>query len=297
MYECGMHGCKDTIDINNDLDTFGGPYEIENDTEHDPQLDDVIIIRRETQTVRAVEALNGGERWNFSVGTHELELIKSVNCHNRPYNDYDQHLLDLELKVIVPEGIVCAVHKHTPNVILWQHKFNHPIVNAWKNNKDDLVKLDLFSYTHLPFGDNTADGLSPAVYVAMYEKQLYIQESDQLRRSAALKSLKYLESLKIPWKPYPVTTSEYAMLEGGLNSDEQSVTALSVLHGSEYVNGNGFYLFSNKQTKQQMVCEHNVTKSKEINDDEAEEVDVDKFPVLDDDTPTQVLIVSLWFWW
>lgn len=300
MYECGMNGCKDTNEVNNELDPYGGPYEIENDVEHDPLLDDVIIIRRETQTVRAVEAINGGERWNFSVGTHELELIKSGNCHNRPYSEYDQTLLDLELKVIVPEGIVCAVHKHTPNVVVWQHKFSHPIVNAWKNSKDDLVKLDLFSYTHLPFAENNApnvDGLSPAVYVAMYEKQLYIQESDRLRRTATLKNLKYLESLKIPWKPYPVTTSEYAMLEGDLNSDEQesSVTALSVLHGSEYVNGNGFYLFSNIKTKKEMVCEHNKTKSKKNGDDDEEEEN--NFSVIDDDTPTKVLIVSLWFWW
>lgn len=296
MYECSINGCKDTTDFNNDLDQYGGPYEIEDETEHDPQLDDIIIIRRETQTVRAVEALNGGERWNFSVGTHELELIKSGDCHRRPYSEHDRTLLDLELKVVVPEGIVCAVNKHTPNVVLWQYKFSHPIVNAWKNSNDDLVKLDLFSYKHLPFGFNdvpTLDDSSPTVYIAMYEKQLYIQESDKLRGHATLDNLKYLESLKIPWNPFPVTTSEFALIEGGINSEEEydsSVTALSVLHGSEYVNGNGYYLFSNVKPRKVMVCEHNLTNTSEDGHEE-------ETPFVDDDTTAKVLIVSLWYWW
>lgn len=294
-----MHGCKDTTDFNNDVDQYGGPYEIEEELEHE-QLDDIVIIRRETQTVRAVEAVNGGERWNFSVGTHELELIKSGDCHKRPLSADDQVLLDLELKVIVPEGVVCAVHKHTPNVILWQHKFNHPIVNAWKNANDEIVKLDLFSYTHLPFDINDAPNLagsSPTVYVAMYEKQLYIQESDKLRRDAALKNIKYLESIKIPWKPHAVTTSEFAMIEGSLSNEEKadsSVTALSVLHGSEYVNGNGFYLFSNVKAKEPLICDHNSSDNGVGKEDEEEGYES---PFIDEETPATVLIVSLWFWW
>lgn len=297
MYECSMQGCKDTLDFNNELDQYGGPYEIEN--EHlDPQLDDIIIIRRETQTVRAVEPFKGSERWNFSVGNHELELLKSGDCHNRPYSEHDETLLDLELKVIIPEGIVCAVNKHTPNVILWKYQFSHPIVNAWKNSKDELVKLDLFSYAHLPFGINEApmDGLAPAVYVAMYEKQLYIQESDRIKRADGKRKLKYLETLKIPWKPYSVPTPEFAMIEGSLSSEDHektSATALSVLHGSEYVNGNGYYLFSNVKDKR--ICDKNSTKSNDRDEEEAEEAYA--FPLVDDDTPTKVLIVSLWFWW
>lgn len=305
MYECSIDGCKDTVGDTKDLDQYGGRYKIENDPS-DPQLDDVIIIRRETQTVRAVEALSGNERWNFSVGTHQLELMKSGDCHNRPYSDQDQAVLDLELKVIVPEGIVCAVHKHTPNVILWQYQFNHPIVNAWKNSNDNLVKLDLFSYTHLPFGVNAAsmDGLTPTVYVAMYEKQLYIQESDIVKESGTMKGSKFYDTLKIPWKPFSISSPKFAMIQGTIegtveseNNEETSVTALSVLQGSEYVNGNGYYLLASIQVaraKGELICDPNLTKS---HDDDEEEEEAYEFPVVDDDTPTQVLIVSLWFWW
>ncbi|KAG4065140.1 hypothetical protein HA402_007537 [Bradysia odoriphaga] len=294
MYECSVEGCKDTIDYGNELDRYNGPYKIGHE-QHDPQLDDIIVVRRDTQTVRAFEPISGGERWNFSVGTHQLELLKSGDCHNRPYSDRDQVLLDLELKVIVPEGIVCAVHKHTPNTVLWQYKFSHPIVNAWKNSNDDLVKLDLFSYNHLPFGINTMDGLAPAVYVAMYEKQLYIQESDEVKPFAEMKKLKYLESqVKIPWKPFSITSSEFAMIEGTIQSedqDETDVTALSVLQGSEYVNGNGYYLFSHVKPKRPMICDSNATKSI----DDGEQANALPVPV-DDDTPA-MLMVSLWFWW
>lgn len=85
-------------------------------------FDEIVVVRRQTQTVRAVESRTGGERWNFSVGHHELQVLKPENCHARAFSDVDTELLDLQLKVIVPEGIVCAVKKGAPNVVLWKHK-------------------------------------------------------------------------------------------------------------------------------------------------------------------------------
>ena len=37
------------------------------DGEEGESLDDVIVVQRETQTVRAVEPRSGQEKWNFSV--------------------------------------------------------------------------------------------------------------------------------------------------------------------------------------------------------------------------------------
>ena len=48
-YECTIDGCK----------KFDG--------EEGESLDDVIVVQRETQTVRAVEPRSGQEKWNFSV--------------------------------------------------------------------------------------------------------------------------------------------------------------------------------------------------------------------------------------
>lgn len=119
LYECSMHGCQNTTDLNiEDAEIHGPPrsHEIE---EHDPLLDDIVVVRRQTQTVRAVEPRTGAERWNFSVGHHQLEVLKPTDCHDKTTLET---LLDLELKVIVPEGIVCAFKKSTPDVLLWQHK-------------------------------------------------------------------------------------------------------------------------------------------------------------------------------
>ena len=48
-YECTIDGCE----------KFDG--------EEGESLDDVIVVQRETQTVRAVEPRSGQEKWNFSV--------------------------------------------------------------------------------------------------------------------------------------------------------------------------------------------------------------------------------------
>lgn len=61
-------------------------------------------------------------RWNFSVGQHELSFISDTadNCHQKsavPAELSD----DSELKVIVPEGLICSVDKSTGEII-WKHK-------------------------------------------------------------------------------------------------------------------------------------------------------------------------------
>lgn len=125
VYECSLHGCKNTTELDVvDTERHGPPreFKLEEDREHDPLLDDIVVIRRETQTVRAVEPRTGGERWNFSVGHHELEILKPHDCHNRPQSPLDHTLSSLQLKVIVPDGIVCAVDKDDPTVVLWQYK-------------------------------------------------------------------------------------------------------------------------------------------------------------------------------
>lgn len=124
LYECSSAGCKNGTGLDDEEVNHGGPraYKIEEETHHDPLTDDIIVVRRQTQTVRAVEPRTGGERWNFSVGHHELEILRASDCHGQMPNEKQNSWLDLDLKVIVPEGIVCAVRKETPTEIVWQHK-------------------------------------------------------------------------------------------------------------------------------------------------------------------------------
>lgn len=133
LYECTMHGCKNGTEAETATDNFNDTHETNNNEikttsvseipDHNALLDDVIVVRRSTQTVRAVEPRTGHEKWNFSIGHHELDMLRSEDCRSNAMDaELDKTLLDLELKVIVPEGVICAVRKSTPTVILWKHK-------------------------------------------------------------------------------------------------------------------------------------------------------------------------------
>lgn len=141
LYECSMHGCVNATDnelnrnatktVEEDDDVIIEDGDNEKDDingnngymrEHDPLIDDVIVIRRQTQTVRAIETRTGAERWNFSVGQHELDLIRPAECHERKFSNMDLAILNLDIKVIVPEGVICAFNKMEPTVMLWKYK-------------------------------------------------------------------------------------------------------------------------------------------------------------------------------
>lgn len=78
IYECSMRGCINSTDI--DADSVDNVNDLPNETvpKIDPAAsapsveDEVIIVRRQTQTVRAIEPRTGQERWNFSVGKQSL---------------------------------------------------------------------------------------------------------------------------------------------------------------------------------------------------------------------------------
>lgn len=83
-------------------------------------------------------------------------------------------------------------------------------------------------------------------------------------------------NLKIPWKPIPAGDTALVSLES------DSTTALSVLHASEYVNGNGYYLYT-ETLKQRELCENENNKTNVINSVEKEE--------------ENFVIMSIWYWW
>lgn len=146
LYECSINGCinatSDQSAINDKIEEL--PREDEeyhedqqqqqhDDDEqlrdengyivpHDSLLDDVLVVRRQTQTVRAVESRTGLERWNFSVGQHELDVMRAADCHLEPRNDMEMAVLDVDIRVVVPEGIICAFSKSNPKLLLWKHK-------------------------------------------------------------------------------------------------------------------------------------------------------------------------------
>lgn len=81
----------------------------------------ILIIKKQTQTVRAIDASTGTERWNFSVGTHELALAGiTEGCHEGERRD-DIGKFSEFLSLVIAEGIVIGRDKN----MNWQHKVGH----------------------------------------------------------------------------------------------------------------------------------------------------------------------------
>ncbi|KAG7189624.1 hypothetical protein KM043_017306 [Ampulex compressa] len=287
LYECGISGC-----LNN---TNGDGY-IERE---------VLIVQRLQQTIRAVEPRTGIERWNFSVGQHDVIIVPGTNA----YCEDKVTTLDIDIKVLVPEGLIWAINKNKPTVKLWQHKFDSPIVTIWREDtaqdasgQKTLKEVNLFDNSQWTWGSDLP--VSPGIYIGMHDRQLYIQENANLHKSLEERSLKY-QHRRYPWQPYPAVETAIVNVEPQLKrsknknsavpelAEAQSTTALSVLYNSEYINGNGFYLYS----KDQLQLDNNSCNDSNFIIIDEEESFIINTTHDDDDTPVQVIIVSLWYWW
>ncbi|RZF38282.1 hypothetical protein LSTR_LSTR009005 [Laodelphax striatellus] len=301
LYECTMESCNNITD------------------QVDDEIGDVVLVQRMTQTIRAVEPRTGTERWNFSVAQHDVKFSPnpSADCHY--VNDPSSEVM---LKVIVPEGLICALSKSQPNKVLWTHKFESPVVSAWRLDEGQLIWVDLFGGKTPPLlqsaagGDSVPD--SPALYVGMHKKQLYIQESVTMQTMLQTVSSQYKQHLigadkafpRIPWQPIPAIASALELqrlLPGQKDllqiTDESSsqalatTTANSVLYGSEYVNGNGFYLYTPETAKKIRtgLCHPEDEQNITITTPTPEEEFNKEFE--EADTSVQVIMVSLSYYW
>lgn len=265
--------------------------ECKNNTDHEEDLEyDVLIIQRLQQTVRAVESRTGNERWNFSVGQHNLMFTARENdCPN---------ILDIEIKVVISQGLIWAINKNNPTVKLWQYQFDVPIVSIWREetsktsiNQGSLKEINLFDDSQWNW--RSAYTTDPSLYLGMHERQLYVQENSKFLNSLDL-SRKYVQSKKYFWQPHPAdVTALTSTLPDESNkvsvdtSEVRSTTALSVLYNSEYINGNGFFLYSTEQCNIKNNIENNIIKNN-IN------ISIKEIIKEEIDSP---IIVSFWYWW
>lgn len=350
-----MRGCINNTDIEanermeNELPSDAGRSPLDSAASPPTIDDEVIIVRRKTQTVRAIEARTGEERWNFSVGQHELESIKSSDdCHSSAANENDvnEFLTNLDLKVIVPDGLICAVRKNAPSVVLWKYKFDHPIVNVWKKDENnELVAIDLFqtvqgmwqfegkSWTQSTdattideTNESRPQNMKPSIYIGMFKRQLYIQESEQLRTDQMkvidhmVDEISKTSYARIPWRPIDASSSRLAEIEHETHSHDgdtsiatttsgeeetaivkknYSATAISVLYGSEYINGNGFYLYAKSNDSDKCNKEKTQNKSGTTGNNITTGIDGNVSTEEDERFPTAPIIkfVSIWYWW
>ncbi|CAD1475311.1 unnamed protein product, partial [Heterotrigona itama] len=292
LYECGINNCVNITD------------------EEMYIKQEILIVQRFQQTVRAVEPRTGIEKWNYSIGQHNLVLVPhtDIYCQNEVTPD-----LDIEIKVIVPDGLIWAVNGNDPTIKLWQHKFDSPIVTIWRedssskdNEHNNLKEINLFDSTQWSWG--TDFSVSPALYLGMHNRQLYVQENTELYKSLDA-SPRYMQHTKYPWQPYPAIGNaiKKSLLDHSVNDNKeddmlfeitnaQSTTALLILYNSEYINGNGFYLYSTNQ----LELDNNKQCNRTLNlmlIEERKSFRGNYTQEEDENTPVQVIIVSLWYWW
>ncbi|KAK9890482.1 hypothetical protein WA026_010563 [Henosepilachna vigintioctopunctata] len=243
------------------------PLKCNNVTENADAEDDVLILKRTTQTVRAIELRTGNEKWNFSVGEVTMSLPR-VSCI-----DINAKKTKWNITAVLPDGLL-KVTQILHNVhTSWKHSFFSPIVKVWKWNGIDIEEVDMF----LPQDETIISPISAALYIGMHNKQLYIHESEIMQNMLVEKNNHNLEvaeskSLsKIPWKPVPASTL----------TEEDESTGLAVLYGSPYVNGNGYFLYTEKdlKLKNTQLCEKNYTVANDVVG------------------TVEHMIVPMWIWW
>lgn len=306
IYECTMAGCKNESMANAGEDANKNIDPVELNERHDYYMDDVVVIRRQTQTVRAIDPRTGIERWNFSVGNHELDFLSRDDCHQNQQQKNSVDLSDIELRVIVPEGLICAYNKETGTMV-WQRKFDFPIVNAWRmNDEGKLAKVDLFSSVQWMYDAEPSPNfstptkkLNPSIYVGLFKTQMYVQESESMRR----KYHEYLtntnkdvaqvpvKSLSLPWRPIPAIKTdlmELTMQTGALSEQElMEQFALMTINNpvSAWHASKGYYIVDEETSPVECTDGQKQGNVSATNSSEIEE------------ETTLVTLVSMWYWW
>lgn len=207
LYECSMDGhCKKFTEGKESV------------------LKDVLVVQRNTQIVKAHEPRTGEEKWNFSVSLHDVDYHPGMElCENVEVKDVEdlQEEVEVNLKTVVPEGVVCAVDNTDKQLIKWRRKFQSPIVDAWRISGGKIVQVDLFSHNLVPRreslldDDDDPDDDPPQLYIGRHENQLYIQESilmhvenEQTMREFQLNPSGSESTFpRVSWKPYLVSPS------------------------------------------------------------------------------------------
>ncbi|KRY10912.1 Eukaryotic translation initiation factor 2-alpha kinase [Trichinella patagoniensis] len=193
-YSCSSYGCENFV--------------TPNDAEK-------LVIRRVSQIVRAVDLSTGNERWNVTVGEHQLFLsnadVKSMFNSKINYNQACMNS-NIQIRVIPPEGIVYATLKNNLDGVLWQQKFQSPVAKVWLLNKNNLEELSLFDPNVVPALENfvgTASSefhptIESMIYMGYYGSQRYIIPSEEERHLLQLYSQSHMAST-VPGRLYLAT--------------------------------------------------------------------------------------------
>ncbi|XP_049885543.1 eukaryotic translation initiation factor 2-alpha kinase-like [Pectinophora gossypiella] len=264
VYECGSGGCS------NEQQTAGAGR-------------DLLVLRRHSSTVRALDPRTGGEKWNFSVAEHQVALNRR-ECAGRGAGP---GAAAVAVAVALPEGVVAISRPGDPTP-LWQQKLDAPVAGMWRLQGGSLQHIDVLweATRSLVEGAATAP---PSLYIGVHDRQLYIQESPLY----AQKLETAVSSKPVPWKlmnSRPLLTGGDTALTPLENSDPNTLSLIT-LYGNTGQQGNhGFFLYL------QETCDQSV----QVTDESLDGPDIVLPNISDDQSDhhhVHVHVYSLWFWW
>ncbi|CAL8122921.1 unnamed protein product [Orchesella dallaii] len=271
-YECGIAGC-----------VIPGDAEV-NASGNDSEDAMVLVVKKQIQTVRAIDSSTGAERWNFSVGTHEMALAGvTEGCYHGEQRDNSRRISDF-LKIVIPEGRVFGADRE--NHVVWDQTFESPISQVWILENGQLVSVD--PITNTPLTD------VPSLYIGIHNQQFYVQESqttsEKMERIFGLD-----EAASLRRKPFNIAWKPAAAIDGVSGS-----TALSTITPtpnwvsfSPTPNFSPIFVYEKDSVGDPLADPLDLDE-----DDDDSRFDEELNPDINfDDGITQVIVMSLWFWW
>lgn len=243
-YECGFKGCS----------------QVENIT-----YDNVILLKKTSQSVRAINSLSGKEEWHFVVNDPQLVNIGNEHCSSIE-QDESPHYVDF--KVIVPSGFIhSSVYVLDPFAVKqlhkeWNIKFDSPIVNMWHYEAGKLDQVNLFNRDTIDIKGILIDQnfKEPDFYIGSYNNQLYIQKSNFYKEYTNLLTREdnvFVDHLseqntaiiQVEWKDAPENKQNI-----NDNFELSTKSAFPFLTFNK-VNSTGYYVFKMNQTFEPDKCE------------------------------------------
>ncbi|CAD5123678.1 DgyrCDS12002 [Dimorphilus gyrociliatus] len=219
-YQCSVKGCK--------------KFEADSVQESEG----TVVLNRNSKTVRSVEVESGIEKWNFSVGDHEVKYIPKIS-KNSDDNIDDVEVVScpmdddksqnagphthetLDYNFITADGIISACSPGN-SAIVWKQNLESPLAQIWQIRNEEISELSLFDSKHVPSLASTSDktevALSAALYIGVYKDQLYVKPSSSMQNYLESKRSMSPNMPKLKWKPYMANApSKTQAITGPLN--------------------------------------------------------------------------------
>ncbi|GMR61593.1 hypothetical protein PMAYCL1PPCAC_31788 [Pristionchus mayeri] len=140
-----------------------------------------LVFRRVSHSIRAVDALNGSEKWNLSVSEYDATLVRQKTT----VTDYPRGNKNTKFVISPPKGTITAVD--SCGQTLWTTSLGVHIARSWHLDGYHLDEVSLFdsnihSMTNLNKEETAITRPESLFYLGTIENDPFILCSDKLRK-------------------------------------------------------------------------------------------------------------------